>query len=304
MTLADAIVRYRVHLDLLNYSPATVKSYCFYLGKCAAFLESLGVPDIEAVTADHLIAYQKDIYYRPTIYGRARCFPSQNQFLIAVKNLFRFLHEDHVLAHNPAAGLPLAREPDRLPKNILTPREAKKILEAPDIESEIGYRDRTILEVLYATGIRKAELLALNVADINLEEQLLRVVHGKGAKDRVVPLSPIACQFLETYLHAIRPEFVRGRAIDALFISTESNRLGRTTLDAIIEKYRRKARIKKKVTPHVWRHTCATHLLQGKANLRHVQELLGHRDITTTQKYLRLTITELKTAHAKHHPRG
>jgi len=173
----------------------------------------------------------------------------------------------------------------------------------------LGYRDRTILEVLYSTGIRKAELLALTVDNVNLEDELLRINHGKGARDRMTPLSTIACRFLSSYIQDIRPRLagVNGTpyatTTDRLFLSTRARPLARTTLDTLIAKYAKAARIKKRVTCHVWRHSCATHLLQNKANLRHVQEILGHRSLVTTERYLRVTITELKEAHRQYHPR-
>ncbi len=303
MTPGEAIERYRSQLELLNYSPATIRTQTGYLDRFGRFLAELGQADALAVGPAQLHAFQREVFYRPTATGSARGVASQNQILIAVRNLYRFLHGEGLVARDPAAELRYAREPQTLPRNILTPSEARRIIEAPDTQTVIGYRDRTILEVLYATGIRKAELLALKTADVRLEEELLRIDLGKGAKDRVVPLSALACRFLETYLNAIRPQLLRSRATDRLFLSRQAKPLGRTTLDAIVAKYAKLARIKKRVSCHVWRHTCATHLLQNKANLRHVQEILGHRSLATTERYLRLTITELKEAHRKFHPR-
>lgn len=303
MTLATAIERYRSQLELLNYSPATIRTQTGYLDRFARFLAETGHDDALAVTSAQIQAFQREVYYRPTISGSARSVASQNQILIAVRNLYRFLREEGHIVRDPAAELRYAREPQTLPRNVLTPAEARRIIEAPDVQTVIGYRDRTILEVLYSTGIRKAELLALEAGDVRLDEELLRINLGKGGKDRVVPLSAIACRFLETYLNAIRPQLLRCRATGRLFLSRQAKPLGRTTLDAIVAKYARLARVKKRVTCHVWRHTCATHLLQNKANLRHVQEILGHRSLATTERYLRLTITELKEAHRKFHPR-
>ena len=309
MTLPEAIERYRSQLELLNYSPATIAAYCRSLDRFAAFLAGIGQHDLAAVTTQQIHNYQRDIYYCPTVHGTARSPKTQNQLLIAVKNLFAFLHEEGILVRNPAAELHYAREPQTLPRNILTPQEARRVIEAADIQTTLGYRDRTILEVLYSTGVRKAELLALTVGNVNLEEELLRINNGKGAKDRIAPLSTVACRYLETYIKAIRPQLAREHGkphrptTDRLFLSTQARPLARTTLDTLIEKYAKSARIKKRVTCHVWRHTCATHLLQNKANLRHVQEILGHRSLVTTERYLRVTITELKEAHRKFHPR-
>ncbi len=303
MNLPEAIERYRSQLELLNYSPATIAAYVRSLERFGAFLSEIGQPDLAAVTSQQIHDYQRDIFYRPTIHGTARSPKTQNQLLVAVKNLFAFLREEGLINRDPAAELHYAREPQTLPRNILTPQEARRVIEAADPGTVTGQRDRTLLEVLYSTGIRKGELLALKVGDVNLEEELLRINAGKGAKDRVAPLSSVACRFLETYLNAIRPQLARGRATDALFLSSQARPLGRTTLDGIITKCAKLARIKKRVTCHVWRHTCATHLLQNKANLRHVQEILGHRSLATTERYLRVTITELKEAHRRFHPR-
>jgi integrase/recombinase XerD len=228
---------------------------------------------------------------------------TQNRILSAVKGFLAFLAEENYLGRNPVQGLRYAREPDRLPRNVLTPREARKIIEQPDLQTVLGYRDRAILEVLYATGIRKAELMNLNVEDVNLEEGLLRVNGGKGNKDRLVPLTRLACSFLENYLQAIRREFLGGSQTRRLFLSSRRRPMGKNTPGRLVEKYARLAGVPKHVTCHLWRHTCATHLVRNQANLRHVQEILGHRQLTTTERYLHLTIADLKAAHHKHHPR-
>jgi integrase/recombinase XerD len=296
--------RYRQHLQILNYSPRTITTQATYFNRLGEFMAEAKIDDLAAFTGQTLSDFQRWLFYQPTAKGGARTVASQNRVLSFIRSLFVFLHQEGLITHNPAAGLKLAREPDPLPKNVLTPQEARKIVEAPDTATLEGYRDRTILEVLYSTGIRKKEVLALTVDDISLDDEIAIVRNGKGGKDRVVPLSRQACRHLETYLKSIRPEMLREFQTRVLFVS---NRLGYTlgthSLGTIIEKYTRKARVKKKVTPHLWRHTCATHLLKNNANLRHVQELLGHRSLATTERYLRLTITDLKEAHRKFHPR-
>ena len=296
--------RYEQQIKIRNYSSRTRASQAGYLRLVSRYLETQKIVDVQAITAAVLNDFQHWLFYEPTHRGTARSVASQNQVLVVIKSLFRFLTEEGFLVKDPAEGLHYAREPQTLPKNVLTPQEARKVIEAPDTMTTLGYRDRAILEVLYATGIRKSELLNLTVADVNLEEELLRINQGKGARDRVVPLSKIACSFLETYIKGIRPELLKNRTSNRLWISQQARPLGKTTLDCLVGKYARVAKIKKHVTPHVWRHTCATHLLQNKANLRHVQEILGHRSLVTTERYLRLTITDLKEAHHKYHPRG
>ena len=296
--------RYIQQLEILNYSPHTLRVNEFYFNRFAEFLAEVKLADVQAVTPSTLQDFQRWLFYQPTQRGTARSIGSQNHIVIAIRNFFSFLAQEGYIAGDPAKGLRLAREPDTLPKNILTPEEARRLIEAPDTQTLIGYRDRALLEVLYATGIRNEELRNVNVEDVNLEEELLRVNKGKGGKDRVVPLSRIACQYLENYLKAVRPELLKGKQSEKLFISIRDGLpIGRHGVERLLAKYKRKLRFKKHVTCHLWRHSCATHLLKNHANLRHVQEMLGHKSLATTERYLRLTITDLKEAHRKFHPR-
>ena len=296
--------RFAKHLELLNFSPRTLEVQRFYFNRFAEFLAEGNITDPQSVTAATMQDFQRWLFYQPTVKGTARSIGSQNHILCGMKSFFAFLAQEGYLASDPAKGLRLAREPDALPKNILTPEEARRIIEAPDTQTLIGYRDRALLEVLYATGVRKEELRTLNVEDVNLEEELLRVNRGKGFKDRVVPLSRVACQYLENYLKAIRPELLKGRQTDKLFISHRDGLpMGRHGIERLLAKYARQLKLKKHITCHLWRHSCATHLLKNNANLRHVQQILGHRSLATTERYLRLTITDLKEAHRKFHPR-
>jgi integrase/recombinase XerD len=303
MTFEEQAERYRAHLTVRHYAARTIVNHVSALRLLFRFFAETRVPDAAAVTTATLHMFQKWHHHEPTIHGAARGVRYQNRVLAAVRGLFRFLRADGAIPHDPAAALEYAREPQTLPKNILTPGEARRIIEAADPSTVLGYRDRVILETLYATGIRKTELLNLTLADVNLEEELVRVNGGKGAKDRVVPLTRVACAGLETYMKAVRPQLVRGRKTERLFVSLRRGALSDTALGHLIEKYARQANVKKRVTCHLWRHSCATHLLQNRANLRHVQEILGHRSLATTERYLHLTITELKEAHRRCHPR-
>jgi integrase/recombinase XerD len=303
MTTDMLLERYRSHLELKNYSVLTIQGQAANLKLLLRFLTETNQPDLAAVTTAMLHDFQRWHFYQPTARGTARGIPYQNRVLSAVKGLFKFLHEENLVARDPAAALDYGREPQTLPRNILTPQEARRIIEAPDVHTVLGYRDRVVLEVLYATGIRKLELMNLTLTDVNLDEELLRINGGKGAKDRVVPLTEIACSFLESYIKGIRPKLLGLKTTNRLFLSLRGLPIARNTLGHLVEKCTRLARIKKRVTCHLWRHSCATHLLQRKANLRHVQEILGHRSLATTERYLHLTITELKEAHRRCHPR-
>jgi integrase/recombinase XerD len=300
----ELLHRFQDDLQTHNYSIRTVSDYGYNLGLLFQFLAQRQISDIQAITTAILAEFQHWVYYQPTKRGAARGVVNQNAILAAVKSFCRFLKTEGYLVADPAEPVEYAREPRSLPRNVLTPQEAKRILETVDTTTILGYRDRTILEVLYETGIRNQELRRLTVNDVNLEEGLLRINDGKGGKDRLTPLGPVALRFLETYLKGIRPQLAGNHNTDRLFLSYRGNAIDAHSLGDLVKAHADLAKIKRKhVTPHVWRHTCATHMVANNANLRHVQEMLGHESLATTEKYLRLTITDLKAAHAKFHPR-
>ena len=303
MNFDELLTKFLGWLQIRNYSPRTVSDYGYNLGSFFRFLEQKAIADVQGITTATLTDFQRWFYYQPTKRGQARGVVNQNLVLATVKSFFRFLKNEGFIHGNPAEAVEYAREPRSLPRNVLTPKEANRIIDSIDTTTALGYRDRAILEVFYATGVRNQELRNLTVADANLEEELLRVNGGKGGHDRVVPLSRVACKFLETYLKGIRPQLVGAKATDKLFVSFRGNPIDGHTVGDVVKKYARLASVKKHVTPHVWRHTCATHLVKNEANLRHVQDILGHRSLHTTERYLSLTITDLKEAHRKFHPR-
>jgi integrase/recombinase XerD len=201
----------------------------------------------------------------------------------------------------------------RLPRNVLTLEEARALLNAPNTQTKIGIRDKAILETFYSTGIRLEEMARLSVHDVDHRNGFVRVNKGKFAKDRVVPLGRKACDYVREYLDKVRLEWVRAavsagheRAVDerALWLSYKRPHtpLKSQILEVMVKKYARLAGIQKKVTPHVWRHTCATHMVADGANVVYVQRLLGHRSLRTTQIYARTTIAEIKATHARAHP--
>ena len=324
----EALVeRFLGDLDIRNFSQFTLSGYRSNLEHLKTFLKERGIETPAMATAYVMAEFQRWVFSRPVYkhfvlqVGAQRSVANQNRILIQAKAFFAFLQKEGYLLKNPMEEVEYAREPTTLPKNILTPEEAQKIIEVVDVSNPLGYRDRTILEVFYATGIRSRELINLCVENINLEEELLRVNSGKCAKDRVVPLSKIACRFLETYIKGVRPELgirnvklgmKNGKSeggaemrndFNRLFLSNRGKPLDPFNLGKMVKKYARLAGVAKRVTCHVWRHSCATHLLKNRANLRHVQEILGHRSLATTERYLHLTITDLKAAHSMYHPR-
>ena len=295
--------KYRDHLKVQNYSADTLKNYLFYLRHFFIYLRENGIHDIASVTKDTIRHYQIHLYEKLNRNGSPDTVASQNVALRAIKSFFRFLTEENYLVADPARGVSYAREPKKLPRSILTQTEARRILHAPDTKTVLGYRDRAILEVLYSSGIRRKELSDLMLEDVDATEGYLRINEGKGKKDRIVPIGKIACRYLENYIKAVRPSLIRHPYENHLFLSLRGGQLQRNDISIIARYYAEKSKIKKHVTTHTFRHTCATLMLRNKANIRHIQELLGHSSLNSTQIYTAVSIADLKEVHSKCHPR-
>jgi len=295
--------RHRQHLEALNYSPCTLRNRAANLGQFFRFLRGKRIRDVTRVDSSVLGEYQLWLHRLPRQRGGFRNAATLNRGLSTVKVFFRYLYESGCIEKNPARELLYAREPQPLPKPVLSPEEAKCVIESVNVTSPSGYRDRAILEVFYATGIRKNELINLTISDVNYEDELLTVRHGKGGSDRVVPLGALGTRCVANYVKLIRPIFLNGTDSSRLFVSRLGRPVSATALADLVKRYAARAGISKHMTCHLWRHTCATHMVQNGANLRHVQEILGHHNLTTTERYLHLTILDLKAAHRKHHPR-
>ena len=295
--------KYKQQLLILHYAARTIDSHAFYLNRFFAWLEAQDIAGITAVTKNRVQDYQAHLYEQINRNGDPTGAHTQNQALSIVKSFFRFLRENDYLAHDPARDVTYAKTPKRLPRSILSGPEAKKVIHAPNTKTALGYRDRTILEVLYSTGIRNQELINLLLTDVDYTEGFIRINSGKGNKDRVVPIGKIACRYIENYVKAVRPMLVKNPTNNHLFITIKGNTLAHTVPGQAIRRSNRKAKIKKNITPHTFRHTCATLMLKNKANIRHIQELLGHATLGSTQVYTSVTITDLKEVHSKCHPR-
>lgn len=223
--------------------------------------------------------------------------------LAALKAFFRFMTNEGYLEIDPAEGVEAGNKARLLPK-VLNIAEVDKLLAAPDINTEEGFRDRTMLEVLYATGMRVSELINLQLSSVNLSMKYV-IAFGKGAKERIIPLGHYAVNYVEKYLNVVRPKLMKENVKDdRMFLTVRGRAMTRQRFWQIIKEYGEKAGIKKALTPHILRHSFATHLLNNGADLRTVQELLGHADISTTQIYTHLTNSRLKAVYEKTHPRA
>lgn len=290
-------------LKVRNLAKRTIEARAFMLEKFFDYLQGRRVGGIDAVGTGIILDYQSELYQSINTRGRPNSVTYQNSMLSAVKGFLRFLKERDYIARDPSRDIPYAKVPKTLPRGILTKTEARRIINTPDTSCALGYRDRTIMEVLYTSGIRKQELNNLNLADVDYHDGFLRINQGKGRKDRIVPLGRIACRYLENYIKSVRPELIKDPYNNALFLSTRGNRLSKNIVWEMVKKYAKKAKIRKNISPHTFRHSCATAMLKNKADIRAVQELLGHESLESTQVYTRVTIGDLKEVHRRCHPR-
>lgn len=223
--------------------------------------------------------------------------------LAAIKAFYRFMTAEGYMDANPAEVVEAGTKGIKLPR-VLSEDEVVRLLNQPDITTAEGFRDRTMLEVLYATGMRVSELINLTLDRVDLNMKYI-IAFGKGSKERIVPLGSVAAEFLQQYLEKVRPKLTHaGRNTNIVFLAFGGHELTRQRFWQIIRTYGRKASINKALTPHILRHSFATHLLDNGADLRSVQELLGHSDISTTQIYTHLTNKRLRDIYAKAHPRA
>jgi integrase/recombinase XerD len=301
--MQNLIEKYCNHLLTLNYAKKTIQSQLLYLNRFLKYLRDMNITEIAAVTKDIIRDYQTHLFEEFNSRGQPNSVFGQNRNMQAVKSFFRFLAENDYIVGDPAKDISYAREPKRLPRSILTQSEMRKLLHCPDTKTVLGYRDRTIFEILYSTGIRKEELLNILLTDVDYKEGFIRINCGKGRKDRVVPLGKIACRYLENYIKGVRPSLIRNPYNNHLFLSLRGNRLSKNMIWDIVKSYAQKAKIKKNISPHTFRHTCATLMLRNNANIRHIQEMLGHSSLDSTQVYASVSITDLKEVHSRCHPR-
>jgi integrase/recombinase XerD len=289
--------------DYINYLSTerglalnTLESYGRDLRQYEEFLERGKFATLESASRATIISYL--LYLEKQ--GKATATIARR--LAALKSFYQFLVRERLLEKDPTANLESPKLEKRLPR-VLTIKEIELLLKQPDAVSSAGQRDRAMLELLYATGIRVSELVSLNLSDVNLEMGYVRCF-GKGSKERIVPLGSLAQRSVDDYLGKGRIDLVNDDQEQALFVNHHGRRLTRQGFWKIVKKYGADAKIEKDITPHTLRHSFATHLLENGADLRSVQEMLGHADISTTQIYTHITKGRLKEVYAKAHPRA
>jgi integrase/recombinase XerD len=289
--------------EYLNYlavekgaSRNTIDAYSRDLNRYAAFIDEQKILDIRMIGTEELISHLARLR------GGGLAANSVNRALAALRGFYRYLLRIKKVDSTPVAHIELARGWMHLP-DVLSREEMNLMLVQPGSATPGALRDAAMLELMYATGIRVSELTGLTVNSINWQVGYL-VAMGKGGKERIVPVGKTAYERVKRYLEGARPQLLKGRQSDCLFLNRSGKGLTRQGFWKIVKKYAAKVNLAKKVHPHTFRHSFATHLLEGGADLRSVQIMLGHADISTTQIYTHVTRERLKEIHRKYHPRG
>jgi integrase/recombinase XerD len=277
-------------------SKNTIEAYSHGLTRFLSHLREKGVQEIRDVGKFHirgflLVLRRKNLNTKSIVRN-----------LVAIRTFFRFLIQEGVLESNPVEELESPKVAKTIPE-ILTLKEIEQILEQPDLQTPLGTRDRAMVEMLYATGMRVSELTQLPIHQVNLEGGYV-LLFGKGSKERIVPLGSEAMKWVTVYLKTARGLLSKGKENPSLFINRSGKGMSRQGIWKNLKDYARRAGLRKRITPHLLRHSFASHLLERGADLRSVQMMLGHADISTTQIYTHVTGERLKKVHKQYHPRG
>lgn len=302
MTIRELIPIYLKHLQTIGRAQFTIRGAKYALRNMVDFLEEENISCLEELTRDILYEYQQDLAFRITAKGTLLNLSTQGQILCMVRGFTRFLKEHDYLVSDPGRFIRIPKQPKRLPKVILSSEEIQQLMEAPNIRTNRGYRNRVILEILYDTAIRRSELAGVKLDNINLNDGFVHV-RGKGDKERMVPLSKRVCALVETYITMVRPQLLQGnRDSGHLILNRWGQEMNPNGIWEVVKRCAYLAGIRKTVSTHTFRHTCATHMLKNGAPVRHLQEMLGHESLESTQVYTRVTINDLKAVHTKYHP--
>lgn len=301
----NALVRYmEEHFEWMTvsgYSADTVRARRQAIRRFIAWIDERGIDDPRQVTRPMIERYQRFLFYWRKTNGQPLTIGMQLQYLAAIKLWFKWLTKAHHILANPAADLELPRQPKRLPGKILSAAEVEAILREAEPTTPRGLRDRALLELLYATGLRRSETASLGVYDPDVLRGVLWVRHGKGNRQRVVPLGERAGAWLEKYLHEARPQLIAGDH-QALFVTDWGEPMRADQVADKVRRYMQFAGIAKGGATHLLRHACATHMLEGGADIRFIQAMLGHTSLETTEIYTHVSIDKLIAVHRATHP--
>jgi len=306
MKTDQAIELYLSTLEQRHMAACTLhwKRKCLHF--FAQWMGEKEIDDWRDITFDDIRRYQHHLSKRKTPSGLLSTKQYQNSLMWTLKDFYKTLHQRGKVLINPCSKLPMLRKPKRLPRGVLTADQVTRLLQAPDLKRSWGFRDRAMFELLYSSGLRGKEVCLLTVYDIDFEKRLVRIVQGKGRKDRLVPVGRTALNYIDVYMQKVRPIHLavnrRKEALTFLFLTRFGTAFNTGYLYQQIKLYRNMAGLPQSVTTHSLRHACATEMLRGGANVRHVQEMLGHAHLSTTQVYTHVIPHDLKKVHIETAP--
>ncbi len=303
MNVEPWLERFRLHMELLNRSQKTMEGYLIELRLFCEFLAERGVSEVSEIRRDDVTAYRVALHDARKPNGEPLAIKTQNSKLGAVFAFLRYLYEEKLTLANLVEGMSLPSVPDTLPAELPDEEQVLSLLEQPDTDTAEGVRDRAILELLYSSALRNTELRKLKIRDVDLHRLEVRVLFGKGKKQRIIPLGEPAAAWIEAYLARGRELLVREKSGDVLFLNRWGRPLQGESLAELVRRHAEGAKLPMKVTPHILRHCCATHMLARKASLRHLQHMLGHSSSEVTDRYTRVEVTDLREVFLRCHPR-
>lgn len=300
--LQTQLAEYQQHLIVRNYSERTVFARAADLKRFLLWIQDRGIDSLEQITRLMIEDYQIHLWQQRKADGSPLAFSTQLLRLQAIAGFFGFLCRKRILDANPASDLDLPKREKRLPVNSLSVADIEKLLDVPDVSDPLGIRDRAILELFYSSAIRRSELVHLKTTDLNRDLRTLWIRQGKGHKDRVVPIGHRALRWLDNFLNEVRPLLLRDPDELALFLTAYGVAFSPDVLTRLIRKMLDAAGIRHPGSCHLLRHTCATQMLEEGADIRYIQQLLGHADLRTTSIYTEVNIRQLRRVHDRTHP--
>ena len=295
--------RFTDYMQKRNWTESTIKSILFSLEKFFQFiLGKYGKFDIREISRDIINEYYHSLFEYRKKDGEKLKMATIYSAMWHIRSFFKYLIYEKYILFDPTDHLRFKKIQKDISKEIMSINQMKKLLDTPNLSAPIQFRDKTILELLYSSGLRRAEVTKINIYDIDLENGFLKV-KGKGKKERIVPVGKVACKYIRKYLHITRPQFMKDNIEQGLFVSYYGSRLTKEGISGTLKKYFEISGLKG-FSIHSIRHSFATHLLQRGCNIKYIQEMLGHANISTTQIYTRVVKNDLKKVHTNSHPEG
>lgn len=290
------------HLKIINFSPSTIKARKRHISHFFKWCNERGIKNIDEVSRELVEDYQRHLYYYRKKDGEALKFCTQRERLYEIKFMFHYFAKNRHIPFNPAGEIELPMLEKSLPRAVLNAEEVEKVMEQPDIKTPLGIRARAILETFYSTGMRREELVRITKFDLDIEGGTLFIRQGKGKKDRLIPIGERALKWIKKYMEEVRILHVKKEDPGHIFLTVKGSPMSAGQVSITVRKYVIQAGIEKKGSCHMFRHTMATLMLEGGAEIRYVQQMLGHEAITSTQIYTQISIKKLQEVHKQTHP--